>query len=125
VARAKITDEQIAGTPMGQRLRKDGRRKLSLSIPEKTALKRSQLVERAVALFLDLENDTTWQQRADTLGITLIALRDLTKDDDFIACWNEHFVELGHDPRLRATQAGFVDLLSPSMRRLKAILIDE
>ncbi len=52
------------------------------------------------------------------------ALKDLTKLPDIMDAYNEHFLELGHDPRLKATQAAVVDMLPAAVRQLKSLITD-
>jgi hypothetical protein len=99
-----------------------GRRHINLNKDERRALANQARIEKAVSLFLDLEADHTWQQIADELHISLQWLRQLTKTKEFMDCYNEHFVELGHDPRLRATQAALADLLPVAFRQLRGLL---
>ena len=108
---------------MAERRMADGRRKLMPSHKEKTALMRQRNVEAAVALFLDLEHDHSYEEIARTLGFSTVTLRKLTKSQEFMDCWNEHFIELGHDPRLRATQAALTDMLPMAIREMKQLLL--
>lgn len=120
--RGKVLDETNIKGALAQRVRADGKRQLSLRESEKKDFKRKQLIEAAVSMFLDLEHDTSWNEMAVALGITLISLKTLTKTDEFQDCYNEHFAELGHDPRLRATQAALVDMLPQAVRELRDLL---
>jgi hypothetical protein len=121
VRKKKLDETNIKGALAG-RVRADGKRRLQLVASEKKTFKRAQLVEAAVALFLDLEHDKDWNEMAFELGIPLIALKTLTKTDEFMECYSEHFAELGHDPRLRATQAALVDMLPQAVRELRELL---
>ena len=113
---------EITGA-MAERRMADGRRRLMPTNAEKRVLLRQRKVEHAVALFLDLQHDHSYEEIARELGFTTMALRNMTKAKDFIDCWNEHFVELGHDPRLRATQAALTDLLPMAIREMKQLLV--
>jgi hypothetical protein len=103
----------------------DGRRRINLQRRERQQLSRNLLVERAVALFLDLENDRTWQEIADELGIALPTLKKLTKEKEFEDAYNAHFVELGHDPRLMASRQAVSDLVPLAVRELRSLLADQ
>jgi hypothetical protein len=102
---AKLTDV------MAERLLPSGKRRLSLIKSEKKAIHRSLMIERAVALFLDIDHDHTWDEIARELGVSMVSLKDLTKSDEFVEKYSEFYAELGHDPRLRASQAALVDML--------------
>lgn len=101
---------------------KGTRRRLRLNRHEKEALTQHQLVEGAVSLYLNLEDSLTRQQMADELGVTIRQFKDITHSDEFKIAYEKHFEELGHDPRLKATKAGLVDLLPTAFRQLKSLL---
>lgn len=101
-----------------------GKRRISLTNGERKSLLKQKNVEKAVALFLDLENNHSWAEIAKELGISVMALKDLTKTDDFMTIYDAYFVDLGHDPRLRATQQAISDLLPRAMTELRRMLID-
>jgi hypothetical protein len=90
---------------------------------ERRELIKQRKVETAVALFLDLNEDHSWEEIAKKCGLSLIGLKDLTKTEEFMQVYNAHFAELGHDPRLKATQAALTDLLSPAIRAIREILV--
>lgn len=100
----------------------DGRRQLHLTKAERKALRRRQLIEGAIALYLNLEGRRTNQEIADELGVSAKTLKLLTKDPMFIDLYNEHFIELGHDPRLKAIKAGLTNLLPAAFEQLSAIV---
>jgi len=128
MAKPKIThlaDLQVTGALADGQDPITGRRHINLNKRERKDLSHQRTVETAVALFLDLDNDHTWQQIADELGVSLQTLRQLTKTQEFMDRYNEHFAELGHDPRLRVAQAAIVDLLPLAVRQLRAVLVDE
>jgi hypothetical protein len=81
-----------------------GKRALMLRKHERKELARQRMVETAVAMFLSIEQSYSWQQVADEIGVSMPILKEITKSDEFIERWNQHFAELGHDPRLKATQ---------------------
>jgi len=124
-------------TPLEQRTDARGRRRVTLTRREREDLRRHELIEAAVALYQDLETHRTVQEMADELGITKKMLKDLTHHEDFIAVYNDHFQELGHDPRLMRIREAFSDLMplayaefeklitnnrTPPTTKLKAIL---
>jgi hypothetical protein len=53
-----------------------------------------------------------------------MAIKDLTKTQEFIDIYDQHFAELGHDPRLKSAQAAIVDLLPLAVRELRELLTD-
>lgn len=101
---------------------KSGKRRLKLTQSEKSELRRSRMIESAVALFLDLEQDHSWQEIASELGVSVPTLKDLTKTEEFMAKYSEYFVDLGHDPRIKATQAAVSDMLPLAIRELRNLL---
>jgi|GEM_PF-1187345 len=109
--------------PLDERRTADGRRRIQLTAGERRELVEQERVEAAVALFLDITQHRTTQQIADELGISRKALKTLTKREDFIALYNEHFIELGHDPRLQAIKSGLADLLPHAYDQLAKLLV--
>lgn len=123
--RRKRLDETNIEGPMEERMTENGaKRRLMLNKVEKREIRRMRLVEAAVAMFLDIEKDYRRSDIAKELGITEMALVQLTKTDEFIELYNQHFMTLGHDPRLQATQAALVDMLPQAVRELRNMLID-
>jgi hypothetical protein len=125
---AKIThlaDIQLTGALADSQSPLTGKRHINLNKRERKNLAHQKMVETAVALFLDLENDHTWQSIADDLKISLVYLKQITKTQEFMDRYNEHFVELGHDPRLRVAQAAMADLLPLAVRQLRGLLTEE
>lgn len=100
----------------------DGRRKIKLRADERAMFSRAQMIERAVTLFLDVQADHSWDQIAGELGISTMALKDLTKTQEFMDAYDVHFAELGHDPRTKGARAALVDMLPMAVRQLKALL---
>jgi hypothetical protein len=96
-----------------------------LSAEERATLTRQQLIEHAIVLYLDTTAPHTQASVAQELGLSLEALKTLTRSDDFMDTYNLHFTDLGHDPRLKASQAAIADMLSPAIRRLKHLLEDD
>jgi hypothetical protein len=120
--RRKHLDEVNVTGALGERLLPDGRRRIKLTADERKIFSRSEMVETAVRLFLDLESDHSWQAIAEQLGISIMALKDLTKSQEFIDKYDQHFAELGHDPRLRSAQAAIVDLLPMAVKELRELI---
>lgn len=108
-----------------ERLLPDGRRAVKLRQGERLALQREGMIETAVALFLDLQNDHSWDEIANALGISVVTLKKLTKSQEFTDKYNEHFADLGHDPRLKASQAALVDLLPKAIRELGGLVVSD
>jgi len=100
----------------------DGKRKLMLTQAERNVLTEHQLIERAVGLYLDLEEARSQREIAAELDITVKQLKYLTQSEEFKAVYEEYFSELGHDPRLKATRAGIVDLLPLAYTRFRQLL---
>ncbi len=107
---------------LDDRLLPDGRRAIKLRNDERAALQQESMIETAVAMFLDLEHEHTWDEIAATLEISIPTLKKLTKSQAFIDKYNEHFADLGHDPRLKASQAALVDMLPTAIRELKNLI---
>lgn len=101
-----------------------GRRRIKLTKDERDEFRHSRLVEAAVALFLDLEHSRTWQEIADELGVGIQTLKDITRSEEFDEIYNQHFAELGHDPRLSATKGALLDMLPLAVRTLREMLMD-
>lgn len=120
--RRKHLDETNITGVLAERRTRDGRRRLKLTKDERAMFSRQQLVERAVSLFLDLENDHSWEEIARELGISVMALKDLTKTEEFIAAYDAHFAELGQDPRSKSARAALTDMLPLAVRQLRSLL---
>jgi len=121
--RKKRLDETNLEGPMGDRVVEGGnRRRLMIGKVERREIRRQRMVEAAVAMFLDLEKDYSRKDISESLGISETALIQLTKSDEFIELYNQHFMTLGHDPRLQATQAALVDMLPMAVRELRNML---
>ncbi|MEL7589777.1 MAG: hypothetical protein AAGU17_00575 [Anaerolineaceae bacterium] len=118
----KLGNLELTGA-MASRVMPSGKRAIKLRKDERRELIKQQKVETAVALFLDLNADHSWEEIAEKCGLSLIGLKDLTKTEEFMQVYNAHFAELGHDPRLKATQAALTDLLSPAIRAIREILV--
>lgn len=119
--RRKLAEIEITGV-LAERMDDRGRRRIKLRAHERDAFERSAMIEKAVALFLDTRSDHSWDQIAQALGISVMALKDLTKSQAFMDKYDEHFAELGHDPRLKGAQAALVDLLPKAVRELSLLL---
>ncbi len=121
--RKHLAETEVTGA-LAERRGADGRRKISLTQSEKRLYSQQERIETAVRLFLDLREDHSWPQIAEELGISVMALKDLTKTQEFMEAYDMHFAELGHDPRLRSAQAAIVELLPLAVRQLKNLLTD-
>lgn len=123
MTRTKIKTE-ITG-PLAERRTQDGRRRLKLNRAERDTARRQRLIEHAVALALDLENNYTMSQMAEQLGLPSIqAYKDLTRSQDYLDVYNAAIVEVGHHPRYKAVQGKLVDLLVKATNKLEQILDD-
>jgi Trp operon repressor len=107
---------------LDERRTADGKRKLMLTEAERESLVQNQLIERAVSLYLDLEEARSQRDIADELGLTVKQLKYMTQSEQFKEKYEEYFSELGHDPRLKATRAGLVDLLPLAYSRFRGLL---
>ena len=117
-----LEEIQITG-PLAGRRKEDGRRRIRLNAQEREAFFERRQIERAVAMFLDLERAYSWQEISQELGLSVKQLKDLTKSEQFNEVYNEHFQELGHDPRLKASQAAITDLLATAVSQLRGLLV--
>src|SRR5512136_2212109 len=88
-----------------------GKRHLNLTAPEREALADQRLIERAISMFLDLEQDRTWNQIAQELGISISELKRMTRKPEFQRIYDQTTVAIGHDPRLQAVVSTLPDLL--------------
>ncbi len=120
---SKSLEETTVSGVLSERRKADGRRRIRLNEQERGLFFERQLVERAVAMFLDLERAYSWREISQELGLSIRQLKDLTKSELFNDVYNEHFQELGHDPRLKASQAAITDLLTTAVNQLKSLLI--
>ena len=93
-----------------------------LTADERNALIQNQIIERAVTLYLNLDEAKSQKDIADELDLTVRQLKYLTQSDEFKRIYDEYFSELGHDPRLKATRAGVVDLLPLAYNNLRSLL---
>src|SRR5574338_624029 len=109
---------------LNDRLLPDGRRAIKLRSEERTLLQQEGMIENAVAMFLDLEHEHTWEEISAALGISVPTLKKLTKSQEFLDKYHEHFADLGHDPRLKAGKAALVDMLPTAIRELKGLITD-
>jgi len=120
--RRKHLDETEITGALAERRMEDGRRKIKLRQEERALFNRQQMIERAVILFLDTQEDHSWEEIATDLGISVMALKDLTKTQDFMDAYDSHFAELGHDPRTKGARAALADMLPLAVRQLRSLL---
>jgi len=109
-------------TALEQRQTTDGRRLLQLNNDEREAFAVREQTERAVMLFLDLTTGHTYPQIAAELEISVKQLKVLTRTALFEEIYNEHFEQLGHDPRLKVAEAKLGDLLPVAVAELQTLL---
>jgi hypothetical protein len=117
----KVKDLKQTGT-LGARAA--GKRAIKLRKEERETLLFREKVEKAVLMFLDLHTDRTWVEIARELDMSVPALHDLTKSDEFNEIYNEYFAELGHDPRIKVSQQALADMVPVAIRTLKEIISD-
>src|SRR5512142_655579 len=98
------------------------RRHINLTQDERAELLERQQMEQAIGLFLDLTADHTWREIADTLGISLSALKRMTQTGEFQRLYDDALATVGHDPRLQAVKSSLGDLLPAARRRLGTII---
>ena len=98
------------------------RRTIKLTKQDRLKLINSEMIEKAAAMFLDLETIRSWSQIARELGISVATLQELTKTEEFDRVYNAMFVELGHDPRYRAVQAELGDMLPLTIKVMRELL---
>jgi hypothetical protein len=107
---------------LAERTTADGRRRIQLTNDERDEALFHETIEHAVALYLDLRGRHTNQQIADELGISVHQLKNLTCTEEFEACWNENAADLGHDPRLKASQNALLGLLPDAVMAVEDVL---
>jgi hypothetical protein len=108
--------------PLAERTTEDGRRRIQLTAAEREDARNERMIEAAVALYLDVTGRHTNKQIAEDLGISVHQLKNMTCTEEFEKCWNEHVLEINHDPRLKATKEHLMDLLPKSLLALQDVL---
>lgn len=97
---------------IAQRIKQDGRRRLKLNSEERAELRDALLIDRLVLMILTLdETSLSYEEMAEELGITIAQLKNLTRTEAFQERYNQHFMQLGQDPRVEVTQSRIVELL--------------
>lgn len=117
----KLEQENVTGA-LDDRRYPDGRRRIKLTRNERRELQRQERAEAAAYLFLDLEQSRTYAEIAEELGISVNALKDLTRTPEFDKAYNELQPELGHDPRYKAARTALMDMLPHAIVELKNLL---
>jgi len=117
----KLEQENVTGA-LDDRRHPDGRRRIKLTRNERRELQRQERAEAAAYLFLDLEQSRTYAEIAEELGISVNALKDLTRTPEFDKAYNELQPELGHDPRYKAARTALMDMLPHAIVELKNLL---
>jgi hypothetical protein len=74
---------------------------------------RSIVIDRMVSRYLDIRQYRTRSEMAAELGLTSAQFYYLTRSDDFIKAYNEHFIELASDPTIKAVRHKLVEDLLP------------
>jgi hypothetical protein len=110
--------------PLAERTTADGRRRLKLNQDEREAFLTSTQIDRIVHMVLNIEEDYTYGQMAEELEISVPQLKNLMRTPEFQDRYNEYFMELGKDPRVRLTQAKIAELLPKAFMTMKKGLED-
>jgi hypothetical protein len=101
---------------------REGAQHLNLTKGERQELARNLVIERVVSMFLDLEEDRTWKQIAEEVGLSYPQLKRLTQSPEFRKVYDEATVSIGHDPRLQAITTALPNLLPLAFRKIRTIL---
>lgn len=111
--------------PLARRTTEDGRRRLQLNAKERANYRESLLIDRLVLMILTLdENSKTYEEMAEELDISVAQLKNLTRTEEFQERYNQHFMELGQDPRVEITQSRIVELLPQVFLQMQEGLTD-
>jgi len=111
--------------PLAERLTANGKRRLQLNKSEREMYKQSLLIDRLVLMMLSLEEEMTYEEMAEELDITVAQLKNLTRTEEFQDRWNQHFMQLGQDPRVELTQSRITELLPAAFLQMKDGLVNE
>jgi len=110
---------------LAERLTANGKRRLQLNKSEREMYKQSLLIDRLVLMMLSLEEEMTYEEMAEELDITVAQLKNLTRTEEFQDRWNQHFMQLGQDPRVELTQSRITELLPAAFLQMKDGLVNE
>jgi hypothetical protein len=116
-----ITDLDLSGTPP-ERIHSDGRRRLKLTAQERKDIRHKRLIDKAVTLFLDIEEGYTRDQMCEILRISPSKLKDITKEEYFVERYNQRLLDIANDPVAAASQAAIVEALPKATRALLELL---
>lgn len=100
------------------------RQRLRLTREERKELLFQDKVQRAAAMFVDFENWPTTEQIARELGISVMSLNDLTKTKEFNDVYNEYYIDMTNNPRMRAIMEAAQSLVGTSFSELKKMIAD-
>lgn len=120
-SRKKVCDIQQVGI-LAERAQ--GRRAIKLRKEEREMLLFREKVSKAVEMFLDFHQDRTYAEIARELGMSITALHNLTKSEDFNEIFNEYYAEMNDNPRIKASQQAIADMVPLAIRTLKEIILD-
>ena len=123
--RPTLDDAPMSGVFEEERVHPDGRRSIQLNRRERQAIERTHKCEAAAALFLDLQEKHTWKSISEELGISISALKDLTKSAEFEEVYNQLYADISHDPRYKAVQGAIADMLPLATVKLRKLLESE
>jgi hypothetical protein len=109
---------------LANRLTANGKRRLQLNQKEKDELKEKELISSLVVEMLNLDENKTYEEMAEKLDITVPTLKNLTRTKEFEEQWNEHYMQLGKDPRIQLVQSKITELLPMVFVQMREGLID-
>lgn len=109
---------------LAERMTKHGHRRLKLNQIERKDFKQSETIDRLVLMILSLEDNMTYEEMAEELEITVPALKNLTRTEEFQDRYNDHFMTLGQDPRVEVTQSRIVELLPRVFMQMQEALVN-
>lgn len=81
--------------------------------------------ERISRMFLDLDKTVTIEEIAGELGLSRTQLKRLVESPEFQDNYNKFFYNIVQDPRIKAVQESFADLIVPTFHVYQRILTDE
>lgn len=119
--RTPIDEVEPVGV-LAERTTTDGRRQIQLREDERRDFQELELVNKAIALFLDIRSKHTYKEIADELGVGIVKLKELTKTKLFMEKYDEYFGNLGSDPRLKATRGEILDMVSLATEGLRSLI---
>lgn len=83
------------------------------------------MIEAAVAMFLNPYEHLRTQDIAAELGISTKTLKKITQDETFIELYNDHFLEVSHDPRIQLVRSSIGEIAPLALQRLTEMVEKE